>query len=116
MEYAGATTPHDIPLRTEVIRKSKARIDVVHVVVEHAAGPGFPLVPQPAGKREAIGGAPLILNEQAVVSVRKLAFRLIANCIGNSCRLIDSGSAIDRGFGEIAGGIEAFKENHKWRS
>ena len=101
MKNAGAASPDEIPFAAKVIGKAKARIYVIQVIVQRRARPSFEVVAQAAIQGEPIGGAPLVLNEKAVVSVAHLAFGLVAHIRGNALALINRGPAVQRRLGEI---------------
>src|SRR5439155_8714443 len=91
---------YHVPLATNVVCETGARIYVIRVCVHRAGWPSLPLVAQTIVQREPVCGAPLIHEVETVVGVSKFSFGLIPYRVRNLGALIDR--SIDRRLLEVA--------------
>ncbi len=90
MKEAETGTDDNVVLGSDVISHTQSRIEVFPLTIEHAAGPGLPFPANSAIQSETARRAPLVLNEEAVIGVVEIAFRLVADCRSEARPAINS--------------------------
>ena len=75
VEKPGTGAHDDIPPGADVVGKTQARVNVLILIIQCSARPGFKLPAHSAVNGQPVGGAPFILNVQTVIGVVQSALR-----------------------------------------
>src|SRR5216683_1592009 len=109
VKEAEAGAHDDVVFGADVVRHAEARIEIFPLGVKDIRRPCFPFPAQAAIHGQAVGGAPFVLNVEAVVAMVESSFRLIPDRRRNRSAL--KGGGINGRFGEIGGRVKSFEEN-----
>src|SRR6266704_1074939 len=109
VKEAEAGAHDDVVFGADVVGHAEARIEIFPLGVKDIRRPCFPFPPQAAIHGQAVGGAPFVLNVEAVVAMIESSFGLITDRRRNRSAL--KGGGINGRFGEIGCGVKTFEEN-----
>src|SRR5262249_39573262 len=113
VENAGAAAHNNVVLGAEAVGESRARVKLLHGIVQSFGRKSFELIAKSVIQRQAAGGPPFVLDVETGVGVADRPLGLATDRRGNALAPEDGGT--ESRLGEV-GRAETFKEEHLGRA